>query len=498
MFSWITGPRITNAVEDLQSDHADATYLEPPETPAPVFAVRAFKHAIFGTPHPTEEVEGTTSGVKDNGKTNEFIAKETAHGKSLDFNAEAERNPLSSPTKPNGILMTPGTAARGRKTVSFGSHVVDNEGKRASFPGKSGLPNDFPGKFPSPWTPGTELLSDKKPRTKLTAALYNARDSAQSNTTSKPKAKDDNDITLDVMEPRSESGKYWKDQYLSYSERSQKEVKKLVTKQQLAKNYAKKKDAEAMELATKLEDERKRHKLREKTLEEQTKEYQERLRQSMAENLKASTEIAALKKRVAALENSLSTAEDKSSNVIRIYEDVEQEATVQPNSVIIAKQTRPAREPHTNRERSPSRPRRPRRATAPDQSHIADQFSDLHPQMSKAPLSVRDPVVSKENIPPKSHIQSQPQSPDPWTLDYTSSPPQMDRLALPISSGPLQAPQRSNTLAKTKPSLSPKMLNRRLEASKTSEEKESLSADRKEAAKQRLLRRRGKENGVST
>ena len=424
--------------------------------------------------------------------------KETAYGKVMDAGVEVESNLLSSPTKPNGILMTPGTAARGRKTVSFGAHVVDNEGKRASFPGKSGLPNDYPGKFPSPWTPGTELLTGKKPRTKLTAALYDARDSARPKSTSKLKAKDDNDITLDVMAPRSESGKYWKDQYLSYSERSQKEVKKLVTKQQLAKNYAKKKDTEAMELATKLAEERKRHKLREKTLEEQTKEYQERLRQSMAENLKASTEIATLKQRVAALEHSLSTTEAKSSNAIRIHEDVGQDAAEQPHSTIFAKQTLLAREPYASRERSPSRPRRPRRATAPDQSHITDQFPDLHPQMNKAPLSVRESIASKENIPPKSHALSQPQSPDPWTLDYTSSPVKVDRLALPISSAPLRPHRRSNTSAKTKPSLSPGVSNRRLEVSRVGEEKESLSADRKEAAKQRLLRRRAKESGAST
>jgi len=414
----------------------------------------------------------------------------------MDAGAEAECNLLSSPTKPNGILMTPGTAARGRKTVSFGAHVVDNEGKRASFPGKSGLPNDCPGKFPSPWTLGTELLTDK-PRTKLTAALYDVRDSARPKLTSKPKAKDDNDITLDVMEPRSESGKYWKGQYLSYSERSQKEVKKLVTKQQLAKNYAKKKDAEAMELATKLVEERKRHKLREKTLEEQTKEYQERLRQSMAENLRASTDIAALKQRVAALEHSLNTTEVKSSNAIRIHEDVGQDAAEQPNSTIFARQTLPARDPCASRENSPCRPRRPRRATAPDQSHIIDQFSDLHPQTNKAPLSVRE-SISKENIPPESHTQSQPQSPDPWTLDYTLSPVQVDRLALPISSAPLQPHRRSNTSAKTKPSLSPGVPSRRSEVSRVGEEKESLSADRKEAAKQRLLRRRAKEIGAST
>ena len=70
-------------------------------------------------------------------------------------------DPVSSPTK--GILMTPGTAAARRKTVTFGDHVVDNEEKR---PVKSGLPDDCPGKFPSPWNKldGVEQDGDAPPR----------------------------------------------------------------------------------------------------------------------------------------------------------------------------------------------------------------------------------------------------------------------------------------------------------------------------------------------
>jgi hypothetical protein len=119
--------------------------------------------------------------------------------------------------------MTPGTASKGRKQVSFGSQVVDNEGKRGNI-GKSGIPSDCPGKFPSPWTPGTQLKldpdSEQRPRTRLTEALLDARTTTQPKSGQKPKARDDSDITIDLGAPRSESGKYWKEQYESYAVKS--------------------------------------------------------------------------------------------------------------------------------------------------------------------------------------------------------------------------------------------------------------------------------------
>lgn len=128
--------------------------------------------------------------------------------------------------------MTPGTANKGRKTVSFGSQIEDNEGKTSGTL-RSGIPNNCPGKFPSPWNPGTELKldssSDKRPRTKLTEALLDARTTTQPQAGQKPKARDDNNITMDLGAPRSDSGKYWKEQYESYAERSEKEMKKVVS-----------------------------------------------------------------------------------------------------------------------------------------------------------------------------------------------------------------------------------------------------------------------------
>ncbi|KAL2358049.1 spindle pole body formation-associated protein-domain-containing protein [Cryomyces antarcticus] len=326
MLSWITGAR----PEGHQVVGADETgYIEPPETPAPVFAVRAFKHAIFGTPQPPEHNESKSrSREKSHVASGEYPDHGDLHGPAEKVSAQAlvslntdapitsiqEANPLASPTKTNGILMTPGTATTRRKTVSFGVHVIDNEGKKSNFVGKSGLPNNFPGKFPSPWTPKVIDMTatkstDSKSRTKLTAALYEVRES-----TSKPKAtsktKDDADTTIDIMEPRSHSGQYWKQEYESYAEKTKHEMKKLVVKQKLAKHYAKEKDDEAMKLATELQKERRKiEKLEARTsdLAAQMKDYQERLRKAMSDVLASTTENSGLKRQVASLQAAAAT-----------------------------------------------------------------------------------------------------------------------------------------------------------------------------------------------
>jgi hypothetical protein len=497
MFSWLTGPRITNVIEDLgtqpQNDTPcvceaddkdpgyDTTFVEPPDTPAPQFAVKAFRQALFGTPAPPQR-----SPVK---KLDQKPKTEAPNASAPVFSVPKEDVPPASPSKlPNGVLRTPGTASKGRKTVSFGAHVVDNDGKKGAV-GKSGIPNDCPGKFPSPWTPGTalkvEVASDTKPRTKLTEALYNARSTDQPKSGQKPKAKDDNDITLDLDNPRSESGRYWKEQYETYAQRSQKEMKKLVTKQQLAKNYAKKKDSEAIEAATRLAEERKRFRSRERQLEEQNKDYQERLRQAMAENTAASIEITALKNRIAALENSLavpSSDEQNSKISFQIYEDsnndsshllLEQEKVsdarsrpaVQPPSEILAKPVESSSMLAENKENSPPKLSHVRRQTLQEVSarratdysvmsnHVAEatyvtsvggklKLAQQHAdQPPKSSLSVRKLEPSKENLPPKSPmvLPSSPlpqPSPDPWMDFNNDSPaPAIDRLAFPISSG---------------------------------------------------------------
>ncbi|KAJ4358919.1 hypothetical protein N0V95_002625 [Ascochyta clinopodiicola] len=482
MFSWITGPRITNVIEDLQAEPAyESTFIDPPETPAHQFAVKAFKHALFGTPAP-EDLNHATRKFEARAKV------ALANAKSTELPVPKDNDLSQSPSKRvGGILMTPGTATKGRKTVSFGSQIEDNEGKRSGI-NRSGIPNDCPGKFPSPWTPGTELrldsASEKRPRTKLTEALLDARTATQPKSGQKLKARDDSDITLDLGAPRSESGKYWKEQYESYAERSEREMKKVVAKQQLAKKFAMKKDSEVTELATKLEQERKRFRSRERELEQQNKDYQERLRQAMAENTSTSIEAAALRSRIAALESTETvTATSAGAKLdFSIYEDTSKEASrlrKQPESMAEAPTVPLLSMPSSGKENSsPSKSRRRSRQTLPDttsrpsgpllrtaegeasiilaKSPVASIESlkpSLDPHQSsrpaRSPLSTRKASPAKENVGPSSPVAVLPSSPlpmpspdlpDPWMNMDESSIPQLDKRAMPTAGSPYTNP----------------------------------------------------------
>ena len=208
------------------------------------------------------------------------------------------KNAELSPVKPTSILITPGTGATRRKTVSFGAQVANNEGKKSMAQGRSGLPSDFPGKFPSPWTPKvTEKDAEQNAQTergratKLTKTLYSIRESSRSRT--EPQNADVKDDTTDLVQPKSESAQYWKQEYEHYAARTKQEMRKLVTKQKLAKSFARHKDTEVTELAGRLRNERRKvEKLESRTseLEAQMQEYRDGL-------AKAKTELETSKQR---------------------------------------------------------------------------------------------------------------------------------------------------------------------------------------------------------
>jgi hypothetical protein len=190
---------------------------------------------------------------------------------------------MPSPTK--GILMTPGTAAARRKTVTFGDHVLDNAKDKVKDGSKTGLPADFPGKFPSPWVQQADKMEDagtpnerKRSRSKLTEDLHKAKEES-----AKKKAAENGDQRLgeqnygDAEEPDSESGRYWKAEFDSYRERTIREVKKLIAKQRAAKSFARDKDLQCIELSDQLRHEKKRAEkleLRAAELEAQVKALQ--------------------------------------------------------------------------------------------------------------------------------------------------------------------------------------------------------------------------------
>lgn len=223
---------------------ADDTYIEQPETPAPVFAARAFKRALFGTPVPAKEAAPKQD------------AKPGATNIEMPNPANFDSNDFESPSKPQGILLTPGTGTSRRKRVSFGRDVKS-----------------------------TLALSDAditkmRPRTRLQEALENSR-RHKSKLSEQENAKKlgfnleddldaddaweevddldrDPDITVDLNEPRSQSGRYWKTEFQKYHDEARAEMEKLVKYKQLAKSYAKAKDAEALDLNERLREEQER------------------------------------------------------------------------------------------------------------------------------------------------------------------------------------------------------------------------------------------------
>lgn len=197
-----------------------------------------------------------------------------------------------SPTKPPGILLTPGTATTRRKTVSFGNEVVDKEvvavkrGRRTEEDRKAGegarasrstsltralesareerIPRDV---LDKPRNSSEELpllnldSNDEGPRAGSKLQTKKEGDTRTNQVIMEEEMTRNDlegDVTMDLNEPHSQSGRYWKSYHESYHEEAKVEMKKLLRYKQMAKNYAKKKDEENIDLAEKLKEEQRR------------------------------------------------------------------------------------------------------------------------------------------------------------------------------------------------------------------------------------------------
>ena len=275
-----------------------ATFLdEAPETPAPLFAVRAFKTAIFGTPrsieHPTKRIEEQqpreqkpirndakmgpeplrTTQQKGIGPTKTLMQiQENLLPPESTENLKLDQ--LASPTK--GILLTPGTAATRRKTVSFSAKKefrertnspdnaveLDSKESRKESLGH-GLASE-PQRKQSALTRTFIELSTKRSSSPavITGSIGPDTRSLSSNAIADDKAKipfktseSVVDATVDLSQPRSRSGQHWKAEYEEYHKNSSREMKKIIQYGQNIKSYAAKKDCEATSLNEKLQKE---------------------------------------------------------------------------------------------------------------------------------------------------------------------------------------------------------------------------------------------------
>lgn len=304
MLGWLTGSTgLQNAcaglfyhiyVELHEADSMageDTSHIdEPPETPAHLFAVRAFKSAIFGTPRPPrgspchgqkgDEEEGKARGgdapaakVADGrtGWVEDGDNYKDGHGGGPAVNPRVAA--LASPAK--GILLTPGTAATRRKNVSFrpiertgkdvvrgdGRESADAEAKAAAAPNgeKQDVPRGSKPRHSTLTKTLIELSKQKSPEGNLlnstTTTDTNAKNLEPSTSINlrPPNPSEFNpDTTLDLDQPRSRSGLHWKTEYDRYHKRSNREMKRIIKYGQNVKSYAAKRDAEATNLSEKL------------------------------------------------------------------------------------------------------------------------------------------------------------------------------------------------------------------------------------------------------
>lgn len=255
---------------------------EPPETPAPLFVVRAFKTAIFGTPHPVqrEAKSARKTSEKDKGGS-QRPAPEIAQDEEpieRDAGVEIERaasikfDNLASPAK--GILLTPGTTATRRKTVSF-LHLEDSDAGRLRENVFQGVELKMdPLLTPSKSAPEAQTkdeprhskltktlleLSKQKSKRKDTSAEVDVQLPEQGALVSTAIQTESDgsamEVTVDLSKPRSRSGQHWKTEYEQYQRRSNREMKEIIKYGQTVKSYAAKKDAEATSLSERLKKE---------------------------------------------------------------------------------------------------------------------------------------------------------------------------------------------------------------------------------------------------
>lgn len=220
----------------ISFQQSDTMLLDQPDTPGPVFAARSFKSALFGTP-----IRESHRVLRDRAKA----AKSTTM---------AADNGLDTPLKPQGILLTPGTGTSRPKRVSFNHDLATT---------KTISPNNE-GPAVSKRTRLSDVL-DKARRKSTTNVSKVAEPRIIKDESDEDEWEEDeldengdyyaHDTTVDLNEPHSQSGKYWKEEFEKYHREARAEMEKLLKYKKHLKSYAEEKDLEAIHLAQRLKEE---------------------------------------------------------------------------------------------------------------------------------------------------------------------------------------------------------------------------------------------------
>ncbi|KAF3908746.1 hypothetical protein AA313_de0209240 [Arthrobotrys entomopaga] len=312
MLAWLRGDQQPGEEEEVDQDLIIPDHEQPeePETPGPAaFAFNAFRTGLFGTPKPDLEVREHERRPRYG---REVLSDEDV------FTSSRKRPESRSPGRfktfedvvtpprrnPQSILVTPGNTLSKKKTVSFGpdqfhEDTISYEARTGRV--RSGLPAQYPGKFPSPWTPKitndfpkrrgkdsrTEEIEIFEDQNKPLRPIQKSKSKGEkeailaSRTREDPKSVDDQiqalrentarindmieeaseenthegDVTVNLDEPRSRSGVYWKERYSSDLGQAEKKVEFYKARKDTSVEFASRKDEQAAHLATRLKEE---------------------------------------------------------------------------------------------------------------------------------------------------------------------------------------------------------------------------------------------------
>ncbi|KAI0446663.1 spindle pole body formation-associated protein-domain-containing protein [Xylaria telfairii] len=288
-------------LRDAPDSGGDTTQIDAPDTPAPVFAARAIRNALWGQPTATESQPAAMKPKK----TDRVEPATTA--------TTSVPTDTRSPTKLNSILLTPGTGTSRRKRVSFGRDVKADNNADSS--------------------PSSARSARLRRKTTLQQALENSRpekppvEEPEEDDTEDDGEWEDEDVccnhepTVDLNEPHSESGKYWKAEWSRYREEAKSDIEQLVKYKANARSYAAKKDMEASRLTHKLKEEQSKVVRMEAKIAEMTTKFAVTSKHgtdednaSMAKDLARQTSLVAeYRERVKSLETRLKEASTESN-----------------------------------------------------------------------------------------------------------------------------------------------------------------------------------------
>ncbi|KAI1310102.1 spindle pole body formation-associated protein-domain-containing protein [Xylaria venustula] len=337
-------------LRDAPEGGEDTTQFDAPDTPAPVFAARAIKNAIWGQSAATDDRPAATKMQPTEPERVEPTQTTTSTTTTTikDF-PEDNR----SPTKLNSILLTPGTGTSRRKRVSFGRDV------------KAGNNVDT-----SPFASSSTRNGQSRRKTTLQQALENSRPAKSKEPEPQPEAPDDgedteeewewdddenmccnHDVTVDLNEPHSESGKYWKAEWSRYREEARSDIEQLVKYKANARSFAAKKDMEASELSQKLKEEHAKVAEMEKKMADMTaklavtrKHGTDKDSVALTNDLASQTSmIAEYRKRIKDLETRLAEASSKSNSNRSGHQRINTSPRTEQSLLEISRELRKAR-----------------------------------------------------------------------------------------------------------------------------------------------------------